>query len=149
MERSRGVLFYAIALMIYGAYNLLGALNYGQFADMLKGIPQPLLMLVYVFIVFYSICCVYCGSKILRLEDWARRFMVVLSAASVILGVVINPMVMRNFREFLASDSAGITPEMAGPVFRYIVALTFIFTLFEISVIYFFTRPRVAAQFEN
>jgi len=142
-------LFYAIALMIYGAYNLLGALNYGQFADMLKGIPQPLLMLVYVFIVFYSICCVYCGSKILRLEDWARRFMVVLSAASVILGVVINPMVMRNFREFLASDSAGITPEMAGPVFRYIVALTFIFTLFEISVIYFFTRPRVAAQFEN
>ncbi len=142
-------MFYAIALMIYGAYNLLGALNYGQFADMLKGIPQPLLMLVYVFIVFYSICCVYCGSKILRLEDWARRFMVVLSAASVILGVVINPMVMRNFREFLASDSAGITPEMAGPVFRYIVALTFIFTLFEISVIYFFTRPRVAAQFEN
>lgn len=149
MERSKGVVVYAAALMIYGVYNLLGALNYGQFTDMLKGIPQPVLTLVYVFIVFYSICCVYCGSKILRLEDWARRFIVVLSAASVILGVVINPLVMRNFREFIASGSSGITPEMAEPVLRYIVALTFIFTLFEISVIYFFTRPRVAAQFEN
>ena len=149
MERSRGVIVYAIALMIYGAYNLLGALNYGQFAEILKGIPAPVVMLIYVFIVFYSICCVYCGSKILRLEDWARRLIIILSAASVILGVIINPLVIRNFREFIASGAAGITPEMAEPMFRYIVALTFIFTLFEISVIYFFTRPRVAAQFAN
>jgi hypothetical protein len=149
MATSKGIKFYGIALVVYGVYNLLGTVNRGQFALMFEGLPPLLVTSLYVFTAFYSICCAYCGLKILKLEDWARRLITVLTAISVLLGILLNKLVMANFRVFLASEGSGLTPDMVEPVFRYMVALTFVFTLFELSLIYFFTRPRVTAQFTN
>ena len=147
MERSRGIVIYGMAIVVFGFYNLLGAGDYGHFKTMFQPLPAFVITGIYFFTVFYGICGVYCGRKILKLEDWSRKLMVVLTVISVVSGLALNRIVMANFREFLQSGNINIPPDMIGPVSSYMVVLTVLITLFEMSVIYYFTRPGVAHQF--
>lgn len=149
MERSRGITFYGITIIAYGVYNLLGAGNYRQFTLMFKPLPQAVIVALYVFTVFYAVSCLYCGLRILRLEDWARKFMVVLTGISVILGLVLNRLVTGNFKEFLLSENSGVPPDAVNSVFVYTIVFIAIITVFELSIIYFFTRPGVIQQFKR
>ena len=64
--------------------------------------------------------------------------------------LVLNKTVLGNFKELIFSGKlAGITQEMVAPVYRYTVVLTALVTLFEISVVYFFTRSDVREQFRQ
>ena len=148
METARGIRRYGIALIIYGVYNLIGIGSFGQFAMMFKPLPQQVIFFVYVFTIFYGICGVYCGTRILRLEDWARKLVVGLTSVSVVSGLLLNRMVMGNFREYLASEASKLAPDMVAPVYKYAVILSALLTLFELSVIYYFTRPVITRQFE-
>ena len=49
----------------------------------------------------------------------------------------------------LLSEQSGISPELIEPVYRYTVLLSALITVFELSVIYFFTRPKVVNQFRR
>ena len=147
MERSRGITVYGTAVIIFGVYNLLGVGSYRQFSLMFRPLPPFLITAVYIFTVLYGICGVYCGTRILRLEDWARKTVVGLTVLSVISGLLLNRTVMANFRDFLLTEQAGIAPDMAGPVYTYAVIITALITIFELSVIYYLTRPKVAEQF--
>jgi hypothetical protein len=149
MERSRGVTVYGIALIAFGIYNLLGVGNFKQFSLMFEGLAQFIIIALYIFTVFYGICGVYCGIKILKLEDWARKVMVALAAVSVILGFILNKTVLNNFKEFLSSGQAQVPPEMLGGAYRYAVIFIILVTIFELSVIFFFTRPGVIRQFRS
>jgi len=134
-------------IIIFGAYVLLGVGNYGQFALMFKPLPAAITIAVYLFTVFYGISAIYCGSRILKLEDWARRMMMILAVVSVTSGILLNRIVMSNFKEYIAAGKVEVPPELVGPVYTYAVIITAIVTLFELSIIYFFTRPKVSSQF--
>lgn len=149
MERSKGVKVYGIALIAFGIYNLLGVGAYKQFSLMFSPLPPPLIVAIYVFTILYGICAVYCGSRVLRLEDWARKLIVSLTAVSVVSGFFLNKTVMANFKEFIMTEQSGVPPGMSGTVYTYAVFLTAFVTLFELSVIYFFTRPKIAGQFRK
>jgi hypothetical protein len=149
MERSKGITVYGILIIIFGVYNLIGIGNYRQFSFMFQPLPQVLIIAVYLFTILYGICGVYCGSRMLKLEDWARQIIVALTALSVISGLLLNRTVMTNFRDFLLSEQSQITPDLIDPVYRYTVILSALVTIFELSVIYFFTRPSVVSQFKR
>lgn len=146
---GKGIKYFGIALIVFGFYNLLGGLNYEHFALLLGGVPGIWIRPIYLFAVFYGICCVYCGFKILKLENWARNLIIILSAVSVLLGAVFTGTIMENFRVFLSTPDSGVPPDAADIIFRYTVIVTVILNLFELSVIYFFTRPEVASRFRK
>jgi len=143
----KGVRIYGVLLILYGLYNLVGLGSYGQFSMMFRPLVTPVVIAIYGFTALYGICGVYCGIKILRLEDWARRLMVVMTAVSVTVGLLLNRLVMGNFMEFLAQEASQVPPDMAGSVYRFAVILTVLVTLFELSIIYYFTRPGITRQF--
>ena len=149
MKVSKGVRFYGIALIAYGVFNLLGAGSFKQFAIMLKGLNNAIIVALYVFTIIYGVCGVYCATKILKLEDWARKVIVVLTSISVILGFLLNRIVLSNLKEFLLSEQSQITPDMIGGAFAYTVFFMILVTIFELSVVFFFTRPGVVRQFKT
>ncbi len=148
MEANKGIRVYGIALVVFGLYNLIGVGSYGQFSVMFKPLSAPAVVAIYIFTIIYGICAVYCGTRILRLENWARKVMVAMTSASVISGLMLNRTVMANFKEFIMTEQSRVPPEIAGSVYNYAVIMTAAITLFELSVIFFFTRPRIAAQFK-
>ena len=116
---------------------------------MFKGLLSVVTAASYVFSIVYGICGVYCGMKILRLEDWARKAMVALTSASIVLGIFVNKTVMLNFKEYLLSGKVPIEPEMVGPVYNCMIVLTVLVTLFELSIVFFLTRQKVIEQFRK
>ncbi|MFH1877485.1 MAG: hypothetical protein ABH883_01590 [Candidatus Omnitrophota bacterium] len=147
MERSTGVSIYGTAVMVYGAYNLLGTGGYKHFSGMFQPLPAFIIFCLYLFTVIYGICGIYCGVRILRLENWARKVMVIFTAISVISGFFLNRTVMNNFKTLLVSGKTEIPLEMAGTAYNYILVFTALIALFELSIIYFFTRVDIKKQF--
>jgi len=148
MERPRGITILGTAVILYGAYNLLGLGNYSGFAGMFKPLPPLVVRALYGFSVLYGVCAVYCGTRILRLENWARRLMVGITTVSVILGFLLNGTVMRNFRELIASGKVELPPDMAGSAYLYAAVIMALVTLFELVVVFYFTRPKVVETFK-
>lgn len=149
MERSKGLKFFGGAVIALGVYSLIGVGSYKQFAFMFKPIFPPVILTIYLFTILYGICSIYCGSKILKLEDWARKLIVVLTTISVISGLFLQRTVMSNLREFLLSQESPLSPELINSVYTYTIVFTALITFFELSLIYFFTRPGVIQQFET
>lgn len=144
---AKGIKIYGITLMLFGLYNLLGVGDFKNFSIMFKGMDRPLVMGIYAFTAFYGICQIYCGPRLIRLEEWARKIVVITTSVSVILGLLLNRTVIANFREFLTSKQADISPELVGPVFKYAIVFTALVTLYELSIIYFFTRTDIKEHF--
>ena len=149
MERSRGVTIFAIVIIGYGTFNLLGLSAYKNFTTMLEGIPHFFIPAIYAFTCFYAMCGIYCGLRILKLEDWARKFMVALTSISVVLGLLLNRTTLANFKIFAASSESQLSPDMVSDAYMYAVILVVFSTIFELALIYFFTRPQVANQFQK
>ncbi|MBD3426635.1 MAG: hypothetical protein GF409_05345 [Candidatus Omnitrophica bacterium] len=149
MERSKGVRIYGVLLIAFGIYNLLGVGAYKQFSVLFKTIPQAVTVAMYVFTILYGISAAYCGNRILHLENWARKLIVGMTSISVITGFLLNKTVLSNFKEYIMTEQAKVPPEMAGSVYTYAVFMTAAITIFELSVIYFFTRPSVVEQFHQ
>ena len=149
MGSAKLIRVFGIAVVLYGVYNLLGIGNFRQFAVMLAGIPHLAVLVVYAFSIFYAVCCVYCGTKIMKGEDWERKMVVALTSVSVLLGFILRGTVMANFREYVFSQSAKVPPDMANSVYIYTVIFTILATLFELAVIVVFTRRGVVEQFRG
>ncbi|MCK4852120.1 MAG: hypothetical protein KAS86_03300 [Candidatus Omnitrophica bacterium] len=149
MNTDRWIRIYGTAIIIYGVYNLIGTGNYRQFAVMFKGVPGIVIIAAYAFSIVYGICGVYCGMRISRFEDWARKVMVGLTSVSVVLGFMLSKTVMANFRNYILAPETGVPPELAGRVYGYMVIFTVLATVFELSVIVFFTRHGVLSQFKS
>ena len=148
MERSRGITIYGALIITLGIFNLLSIGGYKQFALMFYGLPSLIIIAIYVFTILYGIACVYCGSAVLKLEDWGRKVIVVFTMISVVIGLLLNRLAMSNLREFVFSEKSQVPPDIAGSVYNFSIILTAIVTLFEISIIFFLTRPSVKAQFK-
>jgi hypothetical protein len=149
IDRTRSVRAYAFAVIFFGIYNLLGTGNFQSFAMMFKGVSVLGVWCIYVFTVFYGICDVYCGTRIMRLEDWARKVAVFVTFVNVVLSFVFNKTVFANFRIFLDSGKAGIAADKVPSLYKYAVILAALVTLFEISVVFYFTRPSVKKMFRG
>ena len=147
MERSKGVKLFGMLIIFFGVYTLLGAGNYKQFTLMFEDLANFIIIPVYVFTLLYGICCVYCGTALLRLEDWSRKVIVALTAVSIILGFLLSRLVMANFKAFVSSPGANVSVDMQGQVYMYAVIFNAIVTIFELSIVYFFTRQKVKEQF--
>ncbi len=147
MQRSKGVTIYGVIIIVFGMYTLMGVSSYGQFALMFKGLPYYVTAAVYGFTALYGICGVYCGTGIMKLENWARRIMVVMASVSVVSGLMLNRIVVSNFKELLISRKTDFPPDLVGMACNYAVIMTAAVTCFELSLVYFFTRQAVKRQF--
>ncbi len=56
---------------------------------------------------------------------------------------------MSNFKEYLLSDEVKVPPDMFGAIYKYAIIFTVMVTIFELSVIFFFTRTGVKDQFKS
>jgi len=138
---------YSVAIICYGAFLLVGVGTFNQFSVMFKGIPVFWMVAVYSFNVLYGICNVYCGSQLLKGEDWARKVVVGLTSANIVISFILNKTVMTNFKEYVFSAASKIPPDMAGPLYSYTIFFVIMTTLFELGAVVLFTRPSVIARF--
>lgn len=145
---SKGIKFYSIMLILFGVYNLLGLVDRSQFSILFKDLSVFLVNVFYGFMVFYGICCCYCGMLLLKLENWARKLLIWMVSVSVIIGLFSNRMAIANLKVYLASEQSVVPPDMVGATYNYAITLTAVMTLFELSFIFFFTRPKVVKQFK-
>jgi hypothetical protein len=146
---TRWIKAFATAIVLYSVYNLAGTGNYKNFSGMFKGLPAVVPMLYYIFTVFYGISGVYCGMKMLKFEAWARKVMVIFASVSVVSGFVLNSTIIGNFKALIFSPGSNIPPELTSAVYRYAVIFTAVTTIFEIAVVFFFTRPSVIEEFKE
>lgn len=147
MKNCKGIKVFGSAIMVYGIYNLAGLGDYWQFSVMFRPLPSFAVIPLYIFSILYGICGVYCGLRILRMEDWARRLMVGLTSVSVVIGLCFNRLVMANFEKLLLSGQLIIPPDEIGAVYTVTVIFIGLVTMFELFLIYYFTRPGVIAKF--
>ncbi|NQT22310.1 MAG: hypothetical protein HQ579_02610 [Candidatus Omnitrophica bacterium] len=138
---------FAILLIIYAVISLLGSKNFNEFKQVCQGLPEPIIYLVYLFGIGYSIICIKCGLSIMRYEDWARKTAVVLVLISLILGALMTPLMLRNLKVVYAANPAlkGADLDM---LVRSTGILTLLFTFFELAFVFYFTRIRVKKLFK-
>ncbi|MDD5634041.1 MAG: hypothetical protein PHW46_02055 [Candidatus Omnitrophica bacterium] len=149
IQECKGISRYSTAIVIYGLYILVGAGNYRQFLIMFKGLDPFLVYVIYFFTVLYGISCLYCGVKIRKLEDWARKLMIIMTAISVASGLFLNRIAISNMRIYLLSGREAIPANVVETVFISSVIITAFTALFELSIIFFFTRPGVVREFSS
>lgn len=138
---------YSAAIICYGAFLLVGIGTFKQFSVMFKGIPVFWMAAVYSFNVLYGICNVYCGGRLLRSENWARKVVVAFTSANIVISFILNKTVMTNFKEYVFSAASKIPPDMAEPLYNYTIFFIVMTTLFELGAVVLFTRPSVIARF--
>lgn len=143
-----GIRMFAVAHIIYGIFNLFGLNNYKDFKNLLTGYPEAVIFIIYGFGIVYGIMCIFCGSKILKLEDWARRIAVILVIASLFLGLFTNPVALKNIRTFYGygQQFGGADPEA---VIKGFLLFAIFFTLYELAFVFYFTRGRVKEHFRK
>ena len=143
---NRNIRTFAIGLILYGAINLLGNAGYGDFKLLCKGFPEPVILAIYIFGIGYGIMSILCGTRILRFENWARKTAIVLVLMSLLIGLLITPQTLKNLELFHSENLALQTVSLRGLIKTYIF-FAVIFTLFEVSFIYFFSRSKVKTCF--
>ena len=144
---NRSIRAFAIGLILYGAINLLGNAGYGDFKILCKGFPEPIILAIYIFGIGYGIMGILCGTRILRFENWARKTAIGLVLMSLLIGLLITPQTLKNLELFHSENIALQNVSLRGLVKTYI-SFAVIFTLFEISFIYFFTRLKIKGYFK-
>jgi len=144
---NRSVRAFAIGLIVYGAINLLGNAGYEDFKLLCKGLPQLVILTVYIFGIGYGIMSILCGTRILKFENWARKTAIVLVLVSLLVGLLVTPIAARNLETFY-SVNADIRNIPLDNLVKVYMFFTVIFTLFEILFIYFFTRPKMKGYFK-
>jgi hypothetical protein len=149
MEISKGVRIFGIAIIAYGVFILLGIGNFGQFSIMLKSLNNAIVVGLYVFTLLYGVCAVYCGIKVLRLEDWARKVIIAFTVTSIISGFLLNRLVLSNLKVFLLSEQSRIPPDQVGAAYSLTIFFMALATIFELSIVFFFTRHGVVSQFKS
>ena len=146
-RRASGISFFGAAHIIYGIINLFGLNNYKDFKNLLTGYPNALIFLIYGFGIFYGIMCIFCGTKILKLEDWARGTAVILVIISLFLGLFTNPVALKNVR-ILYEQGQQLGGASLDAVIRGFILFAVIFTLYELAFVFYFTRGKVKEQFK-
>lgn len=149
MTKMNGIKIYASSLIFYGAYTLLGATSYQQFSKVFMDFPTPAIFSVYLFTVLYGVCCVYCGLRLPKLENWARKTIIIAATISIVLGLSLNPMLSRNIRHLVDSGVIETSTISSDVMVRIMFFLTALLTMYELSVIYFFSRRSVKSMFRN
>ena len=149
MQSSKGVRIYGYTIIAYGVLSLLGVGNFKQFSIMFAGLNKLIIIGLYIFTLLYGICGIYCGNKILRLEDWARKVIIGFTSASIIIGFSLNRLVLSNLKVFLLSEQSKIPPDQISSAYSLTVLFMAIATIFELSIIFFFTRHSITEQFKS
>jgi len=145
---NQGIKVFSIIFVIYGALNLLNYTSYNDFAVLCSGLPRFLVVLTYSYGVAYGIVGILCGTKIMKLENWARKTAIGFVLASLVIGLFLTPVVFNNTKTFYAEKM--MTANISADDFtRTFLLFTIIFTLFEISFVYYFTRPSIISFFKR
>lgn len=147
MKLSSGVKVYAASLIIYGLYVMFGMGTFSQFSLLFMTQTRSVSLSLYCFLMVYGVICLYCGTRLFKSANWARRTVLVFVTISIILGIFFSPTAIRNI-SFLAYTGQLYIP--VGPVeqaVRAAVLLTFLFSAYELSLIFFFTRKKIKKQF--
>jgi hypothetical protein len=147
-KRSVGVTIFACFFIIGGILTIIGIVKPKNASlHIQRGMPS--IILGYISAIFDLICGIY----LLKLKSWARKLAIILGAAHLIpmllflkiagpinTEVMKSTMVARGYTQMQQKQF----DSFASTVLMIVVAIGIIWNL---SIIYFFTRPKVKEQF--
>ena len=121
--------------------------NYKEFKSLFTGYPNQIILLIYGFGIMYGIMCIFCCTKILKLENWARKIAVGLVAISLFLGLFTNPVALKNIRMLYEQGQqfGGLTLDT---IIKSFLIFAVIFTLYELMFVFYFTRSKIKGYFK-
>ena len=143
-----GIRIFAVTHIIYGIINLFGSNNYKDFKELLTGYPNAAIFIIYGFGISYGIMCIFCGSKILKLEDWARNTAVILVITSLFLGLFTNPVALKNIRTLYGHGQQFGGADL-DTVIKGFLLFAIVFTIYELAFVFYFTRGKVKEHFRK
>ena len=148
--RSKGVVMICWFLILSGIYFCANSIL--QYRYIMAGPMNIWAKIPYILYICFDIALIYCAFKTLALEDWARRYLVVL----LILGIGISLFslansltVIENHWDLMKMSLGEQAREEYRPLFKgALIFAAGISVLFKLSLIFFFTRPKVREQFQ-
>jgi len=131
-KRSKGITIFAWIILVSSAVMLfpcLGNLSTLMYPHNTVGIRDYLLLII-------SISSIIAAVFLLKLKEWARITILVISAVIIINNILVSmSVILKNF-------------SISIPLSSIMLMLTLISLAFEGGVIYYFTRPTVKGQFK-
>lgn len=144
LKPSPGIKRFAVILVIYSVFNLLGSSNLSEFKKILQGLPALIIYAVFIFSIGYAIVSIKCALSIIKLEEWARKLSVILVLISLVLGVFLTPITFKNLPAFYDGISKDYSYDIFLKSTIFFVAFA---TALEMLYVYFFTREKIKKQF--
>lgn len=147
---SKGVIIYAIALILVGSVNFISVivslvlLNFqngvlGMFSFMPQATINSSLFWVSTIIgMFIMLCWIVSGAGMLSLKEWARQSLLAsmgIYFLNSFFNILLNIFMVQEYYNRL-------------PVFPLVLGISLIL-LFSISLVYFFTHPKIILQFQQ
>lgn len=149
IERSKGVVIFAISLIALGSFNtFLIVLSFlliplkDSFLDVKNATPQvtlsmPAFWISSILSLLIYISWVVSGIGALHLKEWSRHLL------RIAMGVyIINMLFNIALNIFLAEEVMSMIP------IKFLMAGIFISMSYYLSVIYFFSHPMIVRQFK-
>lgn len=133
-KRSKGVTILGIYLIASNIMTLLTLqFNKGIVGDSWTGL----------YIVFSSVIMIFLVINLLRLKEWARKFIVYYVGISLVVAMFLNPIYLKRMHSHAVSK--GIKSVDSKPFSTATVNV--IHALFAGAIVYFLSRPKVKEQF--
>jgi len=144
----RKIRVFGTIFIFYGILNLVTYSNYQDFARVSNGLPALLVRFLFCFGIAYGVVGVLCGTRILRLEEWARRTALIFVAFSLVSGIFVAPVTIGNMKKMFEALPQPVTASVSDMLNAY-VFIAGIFTFFELLFVYFFTRQDTGHYFKQ
>jgi len=147
---SKGIIIYSILLIIFGSLNfisIIASLVLLNFQDSVMGIfsfmPQStlnssLFWVSTIVSMFIMLCWVVSGAGMLSLKEWARQAFLAsmgIYFLNSFFNIILNVFMVQEFSNQL-------------PVAYLVIGIVFVLSL-SVSMVYFFTHPKVVFQFQQ
>ncbi|MFH1791188.1 MAG: hypothetical protein ABH885_04300 [Candidatus Omnitrophota bacterium] len=136
----------SVMFIVYGAIHLFGYSNFEDIKLLSSGLPGFAVYGIYVFGITYGIMGILCGTRMMRREDWARKTALSLTFASLVIGLMMTPVGLKNLG-LLYAKNAGQYDVTLDDLRKSYILFGAMFTAFEIFFIYFFTRRDILGYF--
>lgn len=156
-KRSRTVAIFGWLMIIINAFVLLAVFDTKSFFDAYKSFPKNFLIAMYAYSLISPIVGIIAGIGILKLKDVMRKIGIFINSLDILAGIPLFFISAKDLQRYcytaaLSSAPSGVSQVNANMIanisFYIVTILSWGFIGLSILLIYFFTRPKVKAQFK-
>jgi hypothetical protein len=154
---SPGIRVFSTLLVVWAAFNLMSMTNVEDWNYLNQPLPEVLIQANYIITVFFITLGLISGVGILFLKESFRKIVIVTAFFTLFTYLIEGPLLIYpNLGGFIAKQTAIVAAEapdlsIAGIKAALWMILIFGYVLefgFALSLVYFFTRPKVKKQFK-